>query len=970
MTEEIGAEETSSRSEKVGDFGIPPKTILLHIVENTEENTEVAQVCMSTQRTSATLPLIIGFDAEWFEDPTWVKPAEKDFDPKNPAHYPRNIILSYQYACRLGGRQIGQGIIWTRAGAERRFPDLSPAQLAKYQERVKFSAIIGEALESYPRSVKGRRKWPKNVLATAHWTRADFSAMGDFDKIKGQFDGVQKSYATVIKPYEVTVKSGHHSKKVKVSLLDTQLLVPPEGGKALEVVGRLYNFKKLDPGTLPDGTKYIAHMDRLLVDNPEHYETYAIRDAEISALHVERMLEFSLQDLGLEIDLVKPPITLGAIATKYLLKVWKELGIDEGQVNGFRKVKQSRFNKNVGSGRLTTVEKDYLPRYKLHKTAAELSFHGGRNECFWYGPTPVADPNAVPTPPAIAYKSWRRPIEEPQTPGFFREFDLTGAYATCLSSLKIPDYNRARPTQDLEDFKTWELGFARVKFTFPPNTRFPCLPVLSLDEHGLIYPITGESYATSPEIVLAKHLGAEIEILDGVVIPWAKDDTRPFEIVISELSRRRKEHEPGTIQNQMYKLLGNAIYGKQGQGITGATSYDTRIDGRVTISPSPITNPFFAAYVTGMTRALVSEFIASIPDYRIVVSVTTDGFLTNASMAEISLDGPTAWFMIEVRGRLDGKNNVIDALRRKGSGIIEQKYEVPRVLPWRTRGVATLVGWDWIPGPDEWKGGRSFVPITEPWTGKPKLAMSGMRAPDNAKDRNEWFVGACLTREPGFKYPSREFPSFPLAHRLNLDHQPEIKEKSANFEYDFKRRPLDPEPQFLTVPREEGDDPVIVQHLSWNTIPWNSVEEFNNTRRLFEQWRHERKGQLRTLTDWNYWVEYQAGTAASKGGVRRKGGVVDQARRIFLHAYARKDWGLPGGDYKRAAELLTACGYPTKEQNFKDTRRITGAPPENTIPMDAPGVKKLVTTLRKLWSTFEWQRLVSGEWRPSMDLAA
>ena len=130
------------------------------------------------------------------------------------------------------------------------------------------------------------------------------------------------------------------------------------------------------------------------------------------------------------------------------------------------------------------MEKDYFPRYKLHKTAAELCFHGGRNECFWYGPTPVADPNAAPTPPALAYKSWRRPIEEPQTPGFFREFDLTGAYATCLSSLKIPDYNRARPTQVLEDFKTGELGFARVRFAFPSGTRFPCLPVLSLGRHG------------------------------------------------------------------------------------------------------------------------------------------------------------------------------------------------------------------------------------------------------------------------------------------------------------------------------------------------------------------------------------------------------------------------------------------------------------------------------------------------------
>jgi hypothetical protein len=329
---------------------------------------------MSTQ--GRVEPLIIGFDAEWVDDPTWVKPAKEDFNSKNPAHYPRNIILSYQYACRLGGTQIGQGIIWTRAGAERKFPGLTPAQLAKYPERVKFSDLIGEALETYPRSEKGRRKWPKNVVATAHWTRADFSAMADFDKIKGHFDGVQKSYVTVIKPYEVTVKSGHHSRKVKISLVDTQLLVPPEGGKALEVVGKLYNLEKLDPGTLSDGTKYIAHMDRLITDKPEHYEAYAIRDAEISALHVERMLEFAVGDLGLELDPARPPITLGAIATKYLLKVWKDLGIDEGEVNGFRLVKQSRFNRNVGTGRLTATEKVYLPRYTLHKTAAELSFHG------------------------------------------------------------------------------------------------------------------------------------------------------------------------------------------------------------------------------------------------------------------------------------------------------------------------------------------------------------------------------------------------------------------------------------------------------------------------------------------------------------------------------------------------------------------------------------------------------------------
>ena len=57
----------------------------------------------------------------------------------------------------------------------------------------------------------------------------------------------------------------------------------------------------MDPGAKeivgPEGTPelapYIEHMDWLLADNPDHYEKYAIRDAEISARHVEEMLRFT-----------------------------------------------------------------------------------------------------------------------------------------------------------------------------------------------------------------------------------------------------------------------------------------------------------------------------------------------------------------------------------------------------------------------------------------------------------------------------------------------------------------------------------------------------------------------------------------------------------------------------------------------------------------------------------------------------
>jgi hypothetical protein len=93
--------------------------------------------------------------------------------------------------------------------------------------------------------------------------------------------------------------------------------------------------------------------------------------------------------------------------------------------------------------------------------------------------------------------------------------------------------------------------------------------------------------------------------------------------------------------------------------------------------------------------------------------------------------------------------------------------------------------------------------------------------------------------------------------------------------------------------------------------------------------------------------------------VRRNGkGVVDQARRMFILAYGRGCWGLPGPkDYSGAAERL---GYPTKRDDFKNARRRGGMPQEGTIPADAPGVRDFITAVRKFWPNFEAERLVSG----------
>jgi hypothetical protein len=111
-----------------------------------------------------------------------------------------------------------------------------------------------------------------------------------------------------------------------------------------------------------------------------------------------------------------------------------------------------------------------------------------------------------------------------------------------------------------------------------------------------------------------------------------------------------------------------------------------------------------------------------------------------------------------------------------------------------------------------------------------------------------------------------------------------------------------------------------------------------------------RGAQLKTIADWRCWQDYQNGSDASRVGVHRSSkGPVDQARRLVVRAYRRREWGLPGGDYKRAAARLTQAGYPTTEQDFKNAGRHRGRLIEHLIPADTEGVGDFVTAVLSIW---------------------
>jgi len=131
------------------------------------------------------------------------------------------------------------------------------------------------------------------------------------------------------------------------------------------------------------------------------------------------------------------------------------------------------------------------------------SYHGGRNESYIYG----------------------------LIQGVFYDYDLPGAYPTAMSLLNYPDWNKIEVFSSIDTkyfLEKYELSLIKsytalkINFKFPETVRFPNLPV-RLDKNSIIYPLTGTSFCTGLEFLLAHRLGCEIEIIGGVFIPFISD---------------------------------------------------------------------------------------------------------------------------------------------------------------------------------------------------------------------------------------------------------------------------------------------------------------------------------------------------------------------------------------------------------------------------------------------------------------
>lgn len=814
---------------------------------------------------SSDLTLYIGFDTEYV------------FNPETQ----QNDILSYQSYVVLPDNTGISNIIYP--------PD------SQKKSRLSFKEFLCQTIT--PLLETGViTKWPGIINIYAHFIRADIASFANFwSDYKILLKGIRGTVSSFKNRYGIDFDE-QQERRVKteqimfdkrtspprcsnVAFIDTLLITP--GGMGLAECGELLGLPKL---TIP-APYSITDMREYLLGDRAGFEAYALRDAEIAVRYALQVRNFCARELMID----RVPATIGAMAVSRFTKTLKENNMSPEVCLGTH-IKTRELWLTEKQAFRTIKNPASVPSRELFETFPINCYHGGRNECFMMGVTPS---------------------------DHWYDYDLAGAYTTGLLDILTPDYGNIRLSKNPDDYCGHVMGFALVTFRFPESVPYPSLPVRT-DQYGLFFPLSGESWATAPEIELALSLGAEMTIHNGIIVPWICDtsphnseSTSVFLPFVQQVRENRNRHIKGSLEEKFWKEIGNSLYGKLAQGLRAKTAFDTARGLNRSLPPSSVTQPFFAAHVTGFIRAVVGELMNALPSDSSVVSVTTDGFLTNCPLNKINMSGPLS-------SRFQSLCDIVDP----GSSMLTCKHEVSQLIAMKTRGQLTY---------------RAIQ-------GKPVVhARAGVKPPADIprSDYNDYMVDLYLNRLPGQTLSRSTLISTREMWLSESDLVSREQDIRLNLEFDFKRQPVQPA-------MNEG-------HLLMSSRPWDNMEEALQQRSLFDDWRQTHT--LKTLADWDDWCDFlYCRTVFSdmklKVGSKRSDDILV---RLFLRALTQCQWGLMLKDKKsysckEVAGWLTSEGYSVTVTDVKNA--VRAKIPQMKFSSVTPRMKSLMDIIARKYPTF------------------
>jgi len=235
----------------------------------------------------------------------------------------------------------------------------------------------------------------------------------------------------------------------------------------------------------------------------------------------------------------------------------------------------------------------------------------------------------------------------------------------------------------------------------------------------------------------------------------------------------------------------------------------------------------------------------------VVFSVTTDGFLTNATPQQLedSSHGTLCKYYRESRRK------ILDLERKGEPEIFEVKHICKQLIGWRTRGQSTL-----IPSTlDDWQG---IVGDGSKEDNRYVLAKGGIKLP--TKERltksqevdviNRWF----FDRYPEQTYVVKMLEGVKDMFEDGIDLVDKEITRVLSMEFDWKRKP-----HFVGECQVDWKSSSVDKHLFFSTTTWEDVNDFHDTRRIWDDYNSSGRKNLKTLQDYKDFVEYHSGKMAT-----------------------------------------------------------------------------------------------------------
>lgn len=603
-----------------------------------------------------------------------------------------------------------------------------------------------------------------------HFSRAEFFAFDDMkNSVVNNFKNiryVQRTFTSIAyDEFEFNDKNWH-KKKVKVRFCDTFLL---SGKSALKQLGKAVDFNKIQIGD------YISRMNELYEDDYGLYTRYSMVDAFITADFFIRLLN----TLDREFNIHKIPVTASQIGELFFKQ-----GLDVKEFLGYETVRRKYFDSK--EMKLKTIKSDKLP---LHVQDGRQSYYGGRNEAYVHG--------------VYENEVWY-------------DYDIKNAYATAMLSLQDVDWESYKQIEDITTIDFNDVGYATVYFKFKENVKYPMFPTAH-DEYGLIYVREGVTTVTLPELYTAmrNNMLERVEIRQSTKFLKKVKFTIPE--AVSKLILERNKHEKGSLENLLYKLINNSIYGKFTQGINNRKSIDliqTFTDNEIRHSEmgeGNIFNPFIASYITGSVRSMVSEYMNDFNRKGIqVINTTTDGFMIDKRLKGDELNASQLPY-----------TKLLSKIRKKwinDSDLLEIKH----ISSKNTLNIAVKTRNYWM---------HDHTKINDHKLSKDlMIARGGVQTDRNIAKALHELTNMFLNADCNSSYMQTHLTSLNEYMSGIEDLTMQELEVSKNWDFDFKRKPVN------AVDKAVNYDNKDYVRLCFDTTPFKDIEEFNDFKKSYNNY--------------------------------------------------------------------------------------------------------------------------------------